>query len=161
MGKFLNSLLKGIADALTSDDHDNYDLSSYSYDELDEQREEVRMHPQNYKGDDWKRELNRYDRAMADASRPHRDYCKTLSDEELSNEKAQAWNEYDELNKKFIKDKRPYEELYKDPEYKESNKKYRKYEDLMLEEQRRNAEKNPGKFPRHREHGWYLPNDDD
>lgn len=160
MGKFLQSLAEGILDALNSNDNNSDDLSNYSYEELKEQREEVRMHCNDYEGDDWRRTLDRYDDAMRNVPRPHRDYCKTLSDDELKVQKQEAFNDYQESYKNYDT-KRPYEEYYNDPEFKEIDNKYDKFSDLMLEEQRRNAEKNPDKFPRHREHGLYLPNDDD
>ena len=146
----------------TSSDSNNvfsYDrLRRLSYDELDEIRENVRMNTQGTRRDTL---LNRIDRVLSEATNPRAEFARSLPNDELQSSLESAKKKYYEGYEKYEHDKRSYAELYQDEDYKKYQKDYDLFNQLRIEKERRYAKEHPDKFPIHREHGWYLPEDDD
>ena len=164
-------VVAGILSANTSDDSDPYDsdedsdddysynnLRWMSYDELNEIREDVRT---DYQNDQREELLDRIDSIRYQVGNPKERHARSLSNEELINEFEDARNLYYEEYEIYKHDKRPYEELRHDEDYKKYQLDYDNFYQLMTEKERRYAEEHPDEFPIHREHGWYLPEDDD
>lgn len=133
-------------------------LSSKSYDELGEIRENVRL---DYQNDRRYYLLNLIDQVRVAVGNPREKHARSLSDDALERELEDARNLYYEEYEIDKRDKRPYKEKRLDEVYKQHSIDYDNFNQLNTEKQRRYAQKHPDKFPIHREHGWYLPEDDD
>lgn len=129
------------------------------YDILLQKREEIRMNPQSKS---WESDLARIDKQLSSIPNPRREYSKTLSDDELESHIQSARSVWDSAKEAFEKKTKgmSYEDYYKDPEKIQLDKLHDIFYQSVLEKEHRYAEANPGKFPIHREHGRYLPNDD-
>lgn len=129
------------------------------YDSLLQKREEIRMNSQS---ENWESDLSKIDTQLRSISNPRREYSKTLSDDDLEKHiesTRSIWNSAREAFEKKTKGL-SYRDYYKDPDKLELDKLYDNFYQSTLEKQYRYAKANPDKFPIHREHGWYLPNDD-
>lgn len=84
-----------------------------------------------------------------------------LSNDELEKLIITTGNLHHEQYEKYKKDKRLYSEKIQDPGFVEYERNYETYDRASTEKRRRYDEAHPEEFPKHREHGWYLPNDND
>lgn len=136
-----------------------HDGDDESYDSLLQKREEICL---DYQSKTRESDLSRIDRKLKTIPNPRREYSKTLTDDELEKHIESARSIWDLARKAFDKKTKgmPYESYYNDPEKIELDKLHDSFYQSMLEKEYRHAKANPDKFPIHREHGWYLPNDD-
>ena len=158
---FLEALVDTIKDYNNVDDQNSSNTqleNNLDYYELRRQREEVRMHPGDYEGDDWRRKLDRYDELIRDIEHPEIQHIQSLSDEELEAQREQTRKGLQEDYKQF--EGKDYSKYYQSNEYQEYNKKQLYMDEILYEMDRRDVKANPEKYPIHREHGRYLPNDE-
>ena len=129
------------------------------YDRLHQERENIRMNPQSKTRQS---DLSRLDKKISKTRNPRREYCKTLSDDELDRYIQSAYSIWEYAQKAFEEKTKglSYEQYYNDLEQLELNKLYDSFYQATLERDHRHAMANPDKYPVHREHGYYLPNDD-
>ena len=133
--------------------------SNESYDMLLQKREDIRMNSQSKT---LQSDLLRMDRQISKITNPRREYCKSLTNDELENHIQSARSIWESAKDNFdIKTKGlSYDQYYKDPEKIELDKLYDSFYQAISERDYRHAMANPDKYPIHREHGYYLPNDD-
>lgn len=137
----------------------NDDLNNSEYYKLKGEREKVRLNPKLY-GDCWQAKLWEYDEKIRKANNPYDDYCKSLSNEDLKNKKMELSKYFSNFEKTYNRKGIKFEEYKKDPLYIDIDRKHDLFDSIALELQKRDVEANPDKYPIHREHGWYLPNDE-